>query len=104
MNIVVKKTFAYATYRTYKQTRKRTKLLSYIRYLPLEFRLLEKILEDSKKHEVPVLVNLQMRPCSIYHIFFLNKSGLFKIQKEHLGSLTAANWVSFDFNVAYSSC
>jgi len=22
----------------------------------------------------------------------------------HLGSLTAANWVSFDFNVAYSSC
>ena len=22
----------------------------------------------------------------------------------HLGSLTTANWVSFDFNVAYSSC
>ena len=22
----------------------------------------------------------------------------------HLGSLTAANWVSFDFNVSYSSC
>jgi len=22
----------------------------------------------------------------------------------HLGSFTAANWVSFDFNVAYSSC
>jgi len=25
-------------------------------------------------------------------------------QKRHLGSLTAANWVSFDFNVSYSSC
>ena len=22
----------------------------------------------------------------------------------HLGSFTAANWVSFDFNVSYSSC
>ena len=22
----------------------------------------------------------------------------------HLGRLTAANWVSFDFNVSYSSC
>ena len=22
----------------------------------------------------------------------------------HLGSLTAANWVSFDFDVSYSSC
>jgi len=22
----------------------------------------------------------------------------------HLGNLTAANWVSFDFNISYSSC
>ena len=26
------------------------------------------------------------------------------LQCWHLGSLTAANWVSFDFNVSYSSC
>jgi len=26
------------------------------------------------------------------------------LMKWHLGSLTAANWVSFDFNVSYSSC
>ena len=25
-------------------------------------------------------------------------------QQRHLGNLTAANWVSFDFNVSYSSC
>ena len=27
-----------------------------------------------------------------------------KCMYRHLGSLTAANWVSFDFNVSYSSC
>jgi len=26
------------------------------------------------------------------------------MKSRHLGSLTAANWVSFDFNVSYSSC
>jgi len=32
-------------------------------------------------------------------LFLINKSLL----KAHDSSLTAANWVSFDFNVAYSS-
>ena len=29
--------------------------------------------------------------------------GVVGLLSRHLGSLTAANWVSFDFNVAYSS-
>jgi len=33
----------------------------------------------------------------VNHTYFLNNT-------RHLGSLTAANWVSFDFNVVYSSC
>jgi len=30
--------------------------------------------------------------------------GVVRPPSRHLGSLTAANWVSFDFNVSYSSC
>ena len=32
-----------------------------------------------------------------------SKNAPWEFQTKHLGSLTAANWVSFDFNVAYSS-
>jgi len=32
------------------------------------------------------------------------KEELFFNSRGHLGSLTAANWVSFDLNVSYSSC
>jgi len=33
-----------------------------------------------------------------------NCANFFPTSTWHLGSLTAANWVSFDFNVSYSSC
>jgi len=36
------------------------------------------------------------------HLWSLNFLTMF--WSRHLGSLTAANWVSFDFNVSYSSC
>jgi len=35
---------------------------------------------------------------------FVRRSQVMWGPYRHLGSLTAANWVSFDFNVSYSSC
>ena len=37
-------------------------------------------------------------------LLFSPKQGVSAYINWHLGSLTAANWVSFDFNVSYSSC
>ena len=37
-------------------------------------------------------------------LLLVDLSWVFWGPSRHLGSLTASNWVSFDFNVAYSSC
>jgi len=59
------------------------------------------------------LVRPNVRNTGCYPLFFttpriLLKSNSIKTMlwgpSRHLGSLTAANWVSFDFNVSYSSC
>ena len=56
-----------------------------------------------------LLVHYSIFASSAFILFFIRKEGnrgdaIFAFKKTgHLGSLTAANWVSFDFNVAYSS-
>jgi len=40
----------------------------------------------------------------LYSAFLVDLSYVLWGPSRHLGSLTGANWVSFDFNVYYSSC
>ena len=41
---------------------------------------------------------------SVLHSAAVGGSVVGEAPHRHLGSLAAANWVSFDFNVSYSSC
>ena len=64
------------------------------------------------RHSDPSSVTLTLLPgfCHSRSLFleisgvFLSAHNFFLNSSRYLGRLTAANWVSFDFNVSYSSC